>query len=113
MSKKYLIAGLLLALSGVAGAASPVAATEAPQVVVNYGDLNVQSSAGVRSLYARINTAAAKVCSPLESRTLSLKQAHEQCVSDAVAESVATVDNAQLTNLHQRRIGRVTVVAKN
>jgi UrcA family protein len=116
MSKKSLLGVLLVAavaFAGAVGATQPITSTEAPSVVVSYDDLRLDSAAGIRSLYARITSAAADVCSPLESRVLGLKQAHAECVATAVAEGVAAVDNVQLTSLHEKRVGRVTVVASN
>jgi hypothetical protein len=37
------------------------------------------------------------VCSQLDSRVLGLRDQYELCVSEAVSQSVAKVDNARLT----------------
>jgi UrcA family protein len=86
-----------LAISGFAAAGTP----KNPQsVVVKYSDLSLSTKAGVASLHSRIRNAAEAVCSPLNSRILGLREQYELCVSDAVAEGVASVGNANLSNFH-------------
>jgi UrcA family protein len=86
-----------LAISGFAAAGTK---TEIPSVVVKYSDLTLSTKAGVASLHSRIRNAAEAVCSPMNSRILGLRQQYEACVSDAVAEGVASVGNANLSNYH-------------
>ena len=87
-------------------------AKDLPSVVVKYGDLNLDSKAGVRNLHARLTTAAKFVCSPLDSRVLGLRDQFDRCVSDAVAQSVADVGNPNLSQFH-RYGGRFGFVASN
>ena len=98
-----------LALSGLAQAGTP---RDLPSVVVKYGDLSLDSKAGIAALHSRLKTAAALVCSPLNSRVLGLRDQYEHCVSDAVAQSVAAVGNSDLSNFH-RYGGRAGLVASN
>jgi UrcA family protein len=98
-----------LAISGLAQASR---ATDIPRVVVKYGDLNLNSKAGVAKLHARIHRAADTVCTPLESRVLGLLSQHKACVNEAVAQSVAAVNNPQLSNYH-RYGAKSTVIARN
>ena len=91
---KLLPVVVALAISGLAQASM---ATDIPSVVVHYGDLNLNTKAGVAKLHARIHRAADTVCTPLESRVLGLRSLHKACVNDAVAQSVAAVNNARLT----------------
>ena len=106
---KLLPVAVCLALSGVAAASTP---KDLPSVVVKYGDLNLDSMAGVRNLHARLTTAAKFVCSPLDSRVLGLRDQFDRCVTDAVSRSVADVGNPNLSLLH-RYGGRFGVVASN
>ena len=106
---KLLPVAACLALSGVAAASIP---NDLPSVVVKYGDLSLNSKSGVASLHARIRNAARRVCSPLDSRVLGLREQYEQCVSDAVKQSVAAVGNADLSRYH-RYGGRHSLVASN
>ena len=81
-SIKSLLSVAALAISGIAAAASP----DAHSVVVRYGDLNLNSQAGVASLHKRIRNAAESVCSELNSRVLGLRDTYDQCVNEAVVE---------------------------
>ena len=87
---KLLPVAVALAFSGVASASI---SKEIPSVVVKYGDLSVNTKAGVATLHARLKTA-------------------ERCVSDAVKQSVAAVGNPELTRFH-RYGGRLDFVASN
>ncbi len=98
-----------LAISGFAAAGTP---KDLPSVVVKYDDLSLNSKAGVASLHARIRNAAESVCSPLNSRVLGLREQYEICVSDAVAQGVASVGNANLSNFH-RYGAKAVMVASN
>ena len=59
-----------LALSGLANASTT---TETNSVVVRFGDLNLNSQAGVAKLHKRIRNAAESVCDQLETRILGLQ----------------------------------------
>ena len=87
-----------LAFCSVAQASTP---KDLPSVIVKYGDLSLDTRAGVASLHARLRNAAEQVCSPLNSRVLGLREQFEACVSDAVANSVAAVGNANLSRFHR------------
>ena len=106
---KLLPVAVCLALSGVAAASI---LQGSPSVVVKYGDLDLDSKAGVASLHARLKTAAKFVCSPLDNRVLGLRDQYDRCVSDAVTQSVAAVGNTSLTQFH-RYGGRFGFVASN
>jgi UrcA family protein len=97
MSKRLinlLPVAVALAFSGVASASI---SKDVPSVVVKYGDLSLNTEAGVATLHARLKAAAKYVCRPLESRVLGLREQYERCVSDAVKQSVAAVGNPALT----------------
>ncbi|HYJ39856.1 MAG TPA: UrcA family protein [Steroidobacteraceae bacterium] len=106
-SIKYLLPLVALAASGIAAAS---AAREAPGVVVRYGDLDLNSQAGVASLHKRIRNAAASVCSQLETRILGLHDAYDRCVKEALSNGVAAVANPNLSNFHASK-GKGAVVA--
>jgi UrcA family protein len=107
-SIKFLIPVAALALSGIAAAGS----SDSNGVVVRFGDLNLNSQAGVASLHKRIRNAAESVCSALETRVLGLRDAYDQCVDEAVRNGVAEVANSNLTNFHRSK-GKVAVLASN
>ena len=86
-SIKYLLPLAALALAGAASAAS----RDANSVVVRFGDLDLNSQAGVTRLHKRIRNAAESVCGPLETRILGLRDAYDECVAEAVSNGVAAV----------------------
>jgi UrcA family protein len=96
-----------LALGGFASAGTPA---EFPTVVVKYGDLNLDSQAGIAALHARLRQAAETVCEAYDSRVLGLREEYQRCISDALTNSVGAVGNQNLTQYH-RNGGRFGVVA--
>jgi UrcA family protein len=105
-SIKFLAPLAALALSAVAAASS----TQVESRVVRFGDLNLDSRAGVAVLHKRIRNAAESVCGNASSSLLVLRDAHERCVAEAVAQGVASVGNPNLSNFHASK-GRVPVLA--
>ena len=107
-SIKSLLSVAALAISGIAAAGS----SDVNSVVVRYGDLNLNSQAGVKSLHKRIRNAAESVCSELDNRVLGLRDMYEQCVSEAVSSGVTQVANPNLSNFHRSK-GKSAVLASN
>jgi UrcA family protein len=103
---KFLLPLAALALSGVAAAGAPTVETR----VVRFGDLNLDSRAGVAVLHKRLRNAAESVCGNLNSRLLALHDAYQQCVAEAVTQSVTSVGNPNLSNFHASK-GRPVVLA--
>ena len=86
-SIKYLLPLVALAASGIAAAASQ----DVNSVVVRYGDLNLNSQAGVASLHKRILNAARSVCSPLDNGVLGLRDVYNDCVAQALSNGLDAV----------------------
>src|SRR5690349_16546940 len=105
---KYLLPLVALAVSSVAAAGQP----KAEGVVVHFGDLNLNSQAGVVSLHKRIRNAAESVCSPLDLRVLGLRDQYDECVKEAVENGVTAVANPNLSNFHASK-GKREVLASN
>lgn len=110
-SFKLLLPAIALAMTGIATAATTVAA-EVPTVVVQYGDLNLNTQAGILKLHARLRGAAQNVCSPLNSRVLGLLEQYESCVSAALTRGVADVGNDSLSRFHRYGV-KPAVLASN
>ena len=110
MNIKTLLPLAALALSGLASASTRT--TELNSVVVRFGDLNLNSQAGIARLHKRISNAAESVCNQLETRILGLRGAYEQCVEEAIAKGVAAVGNVDLDQYHATK-GRGAVLASN
>ncbi|MBC8026395.1 MAG: UrcA family protein [Steroidobacteraceae bacterium] len=110
-SFKLLPLAIALAMTGIAAAGTRVD-TEVPSVVVEYGDLNLNTNAGVLKLHARLRSAAQNVCSPLDSRMIGRLGEYAACVTKAVTQSVAAVGNDSLSKYHRYGI-KPAVLASN
>lgn len=85
----------LMAL-GAATAQASTAALVGPDVVVRYGDLDLNSRTGAETLYGRIQQAAAQVCRPSDSAGLVMHAGFLRCQNELVARTVASVPSPQL-----------------
>lgn len=113
-SIKLLVPVVALALSGLASASTRGDIPgDVPSIVVKYDELDLDSAAGVKSLHARLRTAALTVCSSLNSRILGLRDQYDHCVRDAMARSVAEIGNPSLTSYHRIRRAKAPVLAAN
>lgn len=91
-----------LAITGIASATAPARSDKAaPSIVVRYEQNALVNAAAAKHLHQRIEAAAERVCHPLDSRILGLREEYQQCVRDAVTRGVADVDNAALTSYHR------------
>jgi UrcA family protein len=97
-----MVAGAIAILS-LAGTGSLAWAAEPIRVHVSYADLNIQSAAGVRSLYGRLRSAAQKVCAPLDDGRYSPSNiAFQGCYRTALDSAVARFNSSTLTAMHAR-----------
>lgn len=83
---------------GVAFLAAGAQASEANSVTVRYSDLNLNTAAGAKVLYQRINSAAKQVCGDVDSRQMQRAAVAKACMDQAIENSVRAVNNAQLTH---------------
>lgn len=94
----------LLAFAAAACLAAPAAfaaGADAPRTTtVAYDDLNLNSPAGVETLYARLRGAAQNVCGDRDFRTLRARAAYQSCYSHALDTAVAGVNHDSLTARH-------------
>jgi UrcA family protein len=77
--------------------------TDAPSVVVKYGDLNVSSPQGAAALYGRIRVAAEAVCPHLDHADLQSKMHMDVCVDKAIADAVTKVDQPALLAVYNAK----------
>jgi UrcA family protein len=98
---KLLPLAVALAMGSLVNAGEVRVTEGIPSVIVKYGDLDLNTKAGVTRLHARLRGAAREVCEPLDSRVLGLREQFEICVSDAVTRGVKDVDNSNLTFFHR------------
>jgi UrcA family protein len=83
MRKSIMIAALALS-STLAMPAAAEAPNEVAQVEVKVADLDLTSPAGAQALQNRIESAAEKVCSKPDLRSVKAMQAFELCQAEAV-----------------------------
>jgi UrcA family protein len=107
-SIKILGAALLAAFVG--GVATVPAAAAPPLVAestsVHYGDLDLDNTAGIAALHARLQVAAEKVCdSRFQPGTLVVSTSWRTCVADALTQAVAAVDRPAVTAYHAANTG--------
>jgi UrcA family protein len=90
-------------------AAGPIAATHADtneiarSETVPYGDLNLASHDGTVTLYRRLHSAAADVCTDSVADQYAVDPGYRQCMQQAMGDAVAAVDRPQLTAYAQAR----------
>jgi UrcA family protein len=82
----------------VTGSTAPGAETHSQ--TVNFADLNLSKSDGVKTLLTRIRSAAGKVCAPApKARDMKENEDYKKCMGAAVSGAVAKVNNPDLTAL--------------
>jgi UrcA family protein len=90
-----------------AGTGSLAWAAEPIRIDVSYADLNIESAAGVKSLYGRLRFAAQRVCAPLDDgRGIPGNFRYQNCYKTALDSAVGQINKPVLTAMHQSR-GRV------
>jgi len=106
------------AIAGVVGLmAVGAAATQAsadplmnPDVVVNYGDLDLSTAAGAEKLYMRIEHAAVRVCPHMGAAELDRYVATVGCQDAVVANAVARVSSPRLAAIYAAHHGNKAAV---
>jgi UrcA family protein len=93
-----LLFGLLAGPAMLTHAATPDDVV--PYVVVKYGDLNLSTEEGNRTIYRRIIAAARQVCPDEGSRDLQAFAISRACRDAAIARAVAAVPSRRLAELH-------------
>ena len=94
---------LTCGFAGLAGAATPD--DEAPSIVVHYGDLNLQTDSGLRTLQRRLSAAAAKVCpTPISNSDLEGVTAAHNCRAAAIARATRSLPDEHLVEVMTRRL---------
>ena len=70
-------------------------------VIVSFDELNPNSDAGVRAIYAKIRAAATRVCGHYEARDLRNAQDWKRCYVQALNDAVAQTGNVRVATLRQ------------
>jgi UrcA family protein len=97
----YLLPALVATLAITLPIDAPHAASAMPTIRVTYQDLDLATSAGVSTLYKRIERAAAEYCESTRLVTgTRVSTAFSRCVQDAVTTTVKKIDQPGLSALH-------------
>jgi UrcA family protein len=106
---RILAVTIFAALTGSVATISFAAdSSDALQVKVKYGDLNVSSTTGATSLYNRIRGAADTVCHPLRPSTsadLGASKAFDACVRKAMNNAINAVNEPALFTVANAKSG--------
>jgi UrcA family protein len=102
---------LLVSIIGTLALASALLAPHAtyaddqrPTAAVRYGDLNLDTRAGVDTLFRRIQVAAQEVCQEYEPRgTFAASAAHQLCMRNAISDAVRNVGSPALAAYYSER----------
>ncbi len=102
-----LITTAILGTFALMGGAPSMAAdgSEAHQVVVKYGDLNLSNPQGAAVLYRRISTAAHDVCeaSEVDSVDLGTRAVVDACLQRAISGAVTKVGRSELFAIYNAK----------
>ncbi len=99
-------AAALLATTALAAPAPAHAGTAAlvtQTVKIDYSDLDLESPKAVDRLYARLRSAAKRVCGESDVRHLQGNRLQRDCMRQAMDRAVAQVGHAALTAKHAER----------
>jgi UrcA family protein len=67
---------------------------------VNFADLDLTNGRAVATLYARIKSAADKVCEPVAAQPYEPSVSVRRCKEQAITQAVEDVNSSGLTSLH-------------
>ena len=102
----------LIAAASLTSAALAQTPAESASVRVAYGDLNMSTPAGGRTLLSRISIAARKACEKVTPSSLLNPQAVSACKHETIASTVRGMDMAMLTAAWERAPARTTVASR-
>ena len=108
MSARNNTRGIAAAIIGLMVLGAPAAQVSAASLVgndlaVRYSDLNLDTLAGAEKLYARIQSAAARICPPADAQPLVEHVAALRCRNEVVAHAVDSLGSPQLTAVFAAR----------
>jgi UrcA family protein len=97
----------MVAIGWTTAARAGAADYDVPEQVVNFADLDLNSSMGASTLYRRIEAAAERVCGGAPNgRELSIAARFSSCKEQAIARAVNVVNSSFLTSLYLAKTGR-------
>jgi UrcA family protein len=81
-------------------------------IEVSYADLNLSTTEGAAVLYGRLRAAAENVCSEHNMEDLRNVFRVKVCVSTAISDAVAQIDQPALTSYYRAKVGHTTAVVR-
>jgi len=105
---KYSLLGLIITVFPViTSAAGSVKIADGQALTVKYADLDLTGAEGVKILYQRLKSAANQVCGVrVGSRDVfSVAVLKEQCVKNALAQAIQSINNDSLNALYYSNNG--------
>jgi len=93
-----------VSLASVGMAAHAAQADDVPTRTVHYADLNLNTDAGVATLYNRIRYAAHLVCGNVDPIRLEEASMAKGCIDKAVFSSVTAINNPKLTSEYNAHV---------
>jgi len=91
---------LASSLSAVCAAAD---STDAPTIIVKYGDLNLSTPQGAAALYGRIRSAAETVCRHFDQRGVASQARKATCINHAISAAVTEVNEGSLFTVYNEK----------
>jgi len=98
--------GILTSVSFGVSALQAEQAVELPTVTVRYADLNLNTSAGAEQLYARLRSAARRVCNVAEAHALGDAMKAKECYRQVLGVAVNNVKSPMVDALHRAKSTR-------
>lgn len=103
LSASVALAGLSFAGAASAAASAAPATVDVARVVVQYGDLDLDTERGAAALQRRLVAAAREVCGSPDPRDLSRSRQARECMDAAMARAIDDVGSPRLAKLHAGR----------
>ena len=101
--RQIMIAAAIATVGLTAARTSAAAdAAEPLRMSVSYADLNIGTPSGAHQLYSRLESAAERVCAPLDGRTGPMTWRFQACYRNALDSAVAKINQPALTAMHIR-----------
>jgi UrcA family protein len=99
MNRK-LVALIAAGFAFVGSAAHAAPDTTSREATVRFADLNLETQAGIETLYSRLNGAARRVCGTADRGDLQAFDDMKQCRRKSIDDAVARIGNKALTARH-------------
>jgi UrcA family protein len=80
-------------------------ASNAPDVIVRYADLDLSRPSDVERLYSRLQTAADSICLSSSPYELARYAAYQRCLQAVLDRAVSQVPSQALLALHRASVG--------